>query len=178
MISIKIDCLMAQVSVLIAGQRINAIVTADALRRYLAASLPAYMVPSAVVILDELPVTANGKLDRSALPAATTREALSVRFVAPQTPVEERLAALWTELLPVDRVGIDDDFFDLGGHSMLALRLVARIQDTFGVDVFLTVVFEHSTVRELAAHVSDRMMEDEGHDELEALLDELEIAGT
>ena len=152
--------------------------TGDALRRYLASSLPAYMVPAVVMVLDDLPVTANGKLDRSALPApGAAREELGKRYVAPRTPVEEQLAGIWTELLPIDRVGIDDDFFDLGGHSMLALRLVARIQAQLGVDLFLTAVFEHPTVRELAALVSERMLEDADGDELAAMLDELEVAG-
>jgi acyl carrier protein len=84
--------------------------------------------------------------------------------------------AIWEGLLPVDRVGIDDNFFDLGGHSMLALRLVARIQDTFDVDLFLTAVFEHPTVRELAEVVAVRMLEDAADDGLDALLDDLEAA--
>ncbi len=114
-------------------------VSTDALRRFLGASLPAYMVPSVIVPLDELPVTANGKLDRSALPSPSiVRPILEKPYVAPRTPVEERLAAIWQELLPVDRVGVDDNFFDLGGHSMLALKMVARVQDDLGVDLFLT----------------------------------------
>jgi acyl-CoA synthetase (AMP-forming)/AMP-acid ligase II/acyl carrier protein len=153
-------------------------VTTEALRRYLAASLPAYMVPAVVLPLDELPVTANGKLDRAALPAPgiTRAAALADQYVAPQSPLEEQLADIWASLLPVDRIGVDDDFFDLGGHSMLALRLVARIYEAFGVDLFLTAVFEHPTVRGLAEVVTERMLEETSADGLEELLDELEAA--
>jgi amino acid adenylation domain-containing protein len=152
-------------------------VSTEALRRHLSASLPAYAVPSVIVPLDKLPVTANGKLDRAALPAPDgARPVLEQSYVASRTPTEEQLVAIWEGLLPVDRVGIDDNFFDLGGHSMLALRLVARIQDTFDVDLFLTAVFEHPTVRELAEVVAVRMLEDAADDGLDALLDDLEAA--
>jgi amino acid adenylation domain-containing protein len=146
-------------------------VSTEALRRHLSASLPAYAVPSVIVPLDK------GKLDRAALPAPDgARPVLEQSYVASRTPTEEQLVAIWEGLLPVDRVGIDDNFFDLGGHSMLALRLVARIQDTFDVDLFLTAVFEHPTVRELAEVVAVRMLEDAADDGLDALLDDLEAA--
>jgi amino acid adenylation domain-containing protein len=152
-------------------------VTSEALRRHLSALLPAYAVPSVIVPVDEFPLTANGKLDRAALPAPDgMRPVLEQPYVAPHTPTEEMLAGIWEDLLPVDRVGIDDDFFDLGGHSMLALRLVARIQDTLDVDLFLTAVFEHPTVRQLSEVVSMRMLEDAAGDGLDLLLDELEAA--
>jgi acyl carrier protein len=153
-------------------------VSTGALRLHLSASLPGYAVPSVIVTLEELPVTPNGKLDRAALPDPDgARPVLDQPYVAPRTPTEELLVEIWEGLLPVDRVGIDDDFFDLGGHSMMALRLVARIHERLGVDVFLTAVFEHPTVRGLADAVAASMLADEGDDDLDALLDELETAG-
>ena len=91
----------------------------DDLRRHVSESVPAYAVPSTIVRLDELPLTDNGKLDRKALPRpGTVREDMHARFVAPSTPTEEALAAIWAELLAIDKVGAEDDFFELGGHSL------------------------------------------------------------
>ena len=155
-----------------------AAVSTEALRRYLGASLPAYMVPSVVVTLDELPVTANRKLDRSALPApGEARPVLERAFVAPRTPVEERLAAIWVEVLPVDQVGVEDNFFDLGGHSLLAVKMLSRVQDAFDVALHLTVAFERPTVAELAEVVSNGLLQQAENDDLAALLDELETVG-
>jgi amino acid adenylation domain-containing protein len=155
-----------------------ATVSTEALRRYLGASLPGYMVPSVILEIDELPVTANRKLDRSALPAPdAVRPDFEHAYVAPRTPIEERLAQIWAEILQVDTIGTDDNFFDLGGHSMLALRMVARVQDTFAVDLFLTAVFEHPTVAELAEAIAIRMLDAADDEDLTALLAEVEAAG-
>src|SRR4029077_3401320 len=97
------------------------------LRKMLQKRLPDYMVPSAFVILEALPLTANGKVDRRALPAPEGRPEVGV-YVAPRTPTEEALAAIWSEVLKVDRVGIEDNFFELGGHSLLALTLIERMR--------------------------------------------------
>jgi amino acid adenylation domain-containing protein len=147
----------------------------DDLRRHVSESVPGYAVPSTIVRLDELPLTANGKLDRKALPRpGTAREDLRARYVAPSTPTEEALAAIWTDLLAIDKVGAEDDFFQLGGHSLLAVKMLARVHEQLGVEIFLTTVFERPTLAGLAAAVAERFLE-EAHDEnLEQLLAELE----
>ena len=118
----------------------------------LAARLPAYMVPSVFVLLDALPRTPNGKLDRKALPEPDWGTGRAARE-PPRTALEELVAGLFEELLGVERVGRQDDLFALGGHSLLATRLLARLRDAVGVDLPLTDVFRYPTVRELAARV-------------------------
>ena len=117
------------------------------LRSHLREKLPDYMVPSAFVMLDELPLTANGKVDRRALPAPTgARPDLAEDYVAPRTPVERVVAGIWCELLGLERVGLYDNFFTLGGHSMLATRVVFRLSQTLLVDLSLHTLFETPTV--------------------------------
>ncbi|MFE9216615.1 amino acid adenylation domain-containing protein, partial [Streptomyces lavendulae] len=123
------------------------------LRRHVAARLPEYMVPSAVVALAEIPQTSNGKVDRRALPAPDYAGA-STRRPA-RTPREEALCALFAEVLGLDRIGIDDDFFAFGGHSLLATRLIGRIRAELGVDVPARTFFGSPTVAGLSARWSD-----------------------
>src|SRR5581483_7491526 len=104
----------------------GAAVEFDSLRKVLKAKLPPFMVPSALVPLEAVPVTANGKLDRKALPAPDgARADLAESYVAPDGPVEEAIAVAWSDVLRVECVGRNDDFFDLGGHSLLALKMLA-----------------------------------------------------
>ncbi|HEY0015717.1 MAG TPA: amino acid adenylation domain-containing protein, partial [Longimicrobium sp.] len=124
----------------------------DALRTSLRQSLPEYMVPAAFVVMEALPLTPNGKLDRKALPAPDFGPAVDA-YVAPRTPVEEVLAAVFAEVLQVERVGIHDGFFDLGGHSLLATRVVARVREAFGVELPLRALFDGATVAALASAV-------------------------
>ncbi|EPH46596.1 non-ribosomal peptide synthetase [Streptomyces aurantiacus] len=121
------------------------------LRAHLEQQVPDYMVPGHLVILDQLPLTANGKLDRTALPAPDQAEAAAGR--GPRNHNEEVLCRLFAELLGVDEVGIDVDFFDHGGHSLLATRLTGRIRSELNVDVKVTTVFRNPTVAELAERI-------------------------
>ncbi|MFE5859864.1 amino acid adenylation domain-containing protein [Streptomyces virginiae] len=126
------------------------------LREHLGRTLPAYMLPNVFVALDRLPLTLNGKVDRRALPAPeAVRPDLGGAFEAAGTPVEKALAEIWADVLSVDRVGLDDDFFDLGGHSMLATQVVARSKEQFGVAMTLRIFFDLPTVRELAAALEE-----------------------
>ncbi|MEU8312747.1 amino acid adenylation domain-containing protein [Micromonospora sp. NPDC048887] len=127
-----------------------------ALKAALKDTLPEYMVPAAFVTLDALPLTPNGKLDRKALPAPVVTREASVALVEPRDDTERAVAAIWSEVLGVDTLGIDDDFFDLGGHSMLATQVVARIRkaELGGRAVGVMDLFQQRTIRDLAAFIS------------------------
>ncbi|HEU4880686.1 MAG TPA: condensation domain-containing protein, partial [Longimicrobium sp.] len=129
-------------------------VAADEVREHLRGRLPEHMLPGAIVRLDALPLTANGKLDRAALPAPELTAA-EEGYVAPRTPVEEVLAGVWAEVLRLDRVSVEESFFQLGGHSLLATRVVSRIRELFGVELPLRALFEGPTVAELAVRVEE-----------------------
>jgi acyl carrier protein len=129
-------------------------VTGVHLRSYLKESLPDYMIPSAFVALDALPLTPNGKVDRAALPAPGKSSLdRAKQYVAPRSPVEQSLAQIWSEVLGVERIGIEDNFFDLGGHSLLATQVVSRIRKTLQVELPLRTIFEGATIIELASQV-------------------------
>jgi amino acid adenylation domain-containing protein len=130
-------------------------VDADALRAALAADLPEYMLPSATCVLDAFPLSPNGKLDRGALPAVAVVRDESA-YVAPRTPTESALAALWTVLLGVERVGAHDDFFALGGHSLIAVKLLHAVQREFGQRLPLASVFGAPTLAAMAAAIDAR----------------------
>jgi acyl carrier protein len=108
------------------------------------------MVPTAYVEMHHWPLTGNGKLDRKALPAPEAATGLSGKpYVAPRTPIEEVLAIIWIELLGVERVGVHDNFFDLGGHSLMAMRLIAAVRDTLGIALPLKAFFESPTIEHM-----------------------------
>ncbi|MFL6284240.1 MAG: amino acid adenylation domain-containing protein, partial [Pyrinomonadaceae bacterium] len=130
-------------------------VTVTGLREYLKGRLPEYMVPSAFVMLDELPLTLNGKVDRKALPAPDSSSVSSAdTYVAPRDAVEEALCEVWAEVLRLERVGVRDNFFDLGGHSLLATQVVSRVRQLTQVELPLRVFFESPTVEALARYVA------------------------
>jgi amino acid adenylation domain-containing protein len=131
------------------------IIEATELRHFLQAKLPDYMIPSAFVSLETMPLTPNGKVDRRALSQLSldnyplSEEA----FVAPRTPEEELLAGIWTSILGIKPVGIHDNFFELGGHSLLATQVVSRIRDTFSIELPLRHLFESPTIAGLSEHL-------------------------
>ncbi|HEY7416761.1 MAG TPA: amino acid adenylation domain-containing protein, partial [Ktedonobacteraceae bacterium] len=136
--------------------QVDATPAISALRQHLRQCLPDYMVPAAFLLLDALPLTVNGKINRRALPApANLRPELEPAFVPPRTPVEHVLVGIWTQLLPLDKVGVYDNFFDLGGHSLLATRILSRIRQALHVDLSLRVFFEGPTIADLATKLSD-----------------------
>jgi hypothetical protein len=127
----------------------------SALRNFLKMKLPDYMIPSAFVLLDFMPLTPNGKLDREGLPFPEGVRSVENAFVAPRTQDEQALASIWSELLKVDRIGVHDDFFDLGGHSLMATQVVARMRAVFGLEFSVRILFEHPTIAELAAKIAE-----------------------
>ncbi|MBD1909176.1 amino acid adenylation domain-containing protein [Leptolyngbya sp. FACHB-16] len=126
------------------------------LRAFLKRKLPEFMVPSAFVMMDALPITPNGKADRRALPTPTCdRPDLHEAFVAPRTATEHQLAAIWRQTLGIQQVGVHDSFFELGGHSLLAAQILFQIHQTFGVELALRTIFLAPTIAELALVIAD-----------------------
>jgi amino acid adenylation domain-containing protein len=138
-------------------------VNSGALKAFLQERLPQYMTPSAIEILDRMPLTANEKIDRAALPKPKDSQRDSDQeFLAPRNQLEETLAEIWAELLHVERVGIDDNFFELGGHSLLATQVVAKIRKTLQVELPLRRLFEVPTIIALAKAVEEARSESRG----------------
>jgi amino acid adenylation domain-containing protein len=155
-------------------------VSADELRQHLRQTLPEYMIPSAFISLDKLPLSPNGKVDRKALPAPehSSHEGATGKVAARNT-VEELVAGIWCEVLKLQEIGINDDFFELGGHSLLAVQLLSRVRQIYGLDLSLEVVYSGDfTVAELAKAVELKEIEQAGGNyrdllqELEGLSDE------
>lgn len=150
-------------------------ITVASLRAHLANRLPDYMIPAAFVLMDAFPLTSNGKVDRKALPAPEISHLdLKRSYVAPRNPTEEKLSAIWAEVMGIERVGIEDNFFELGGHSLLATRLISRIRDAFQVEVPLAALFESPTVASLVATIQQAQEEQAGTAMLDELLKELD----
>jgi hypothetical protein len=132
-----------------------------ALRRHLEGSLPAPMVPAAFRIVDRLPLTANGKVDRAALPepalgGAGRAKAGRAPFEAPRNELEERIASLWREVLHLDEVGIHDNFFELGGHSVPMVRIYNELSSSVEEEFPLVALFEHPTIHSIAEYLGGR----------------------
>jgi hypothetical protein len=133
------------------------------------------MVPCAFVFLESLPLTTNGKLDRKALPAPDQiRPDVTEKFVAPRTLVEETLANIWAKVLGFERVGVHDNFFDLGGHSLLGTQVMSRTREALQVDLPLRILFEAPTVAELALRVDCSILQAGELEQLERSLAEVE----
>ena len=118
--------------------------TSEGLRAYLKDQLPDYMVPSAIVLLPKVPLTANGKIDRQALPEP--EQVQTKTYVAPRTPTEEVVANIWAEVLRRDKISVEDNFFDLGGHSLLATQVISRVREQFHIELAMKTLFEQPTV--------------------------------
>ncbi|HYW73787.1 MAG TPA: non-ribosomal peptide synthetase [Pyrinomonadaceae bacterium] len=133
----------------------NGAVNVNDLRAFLSTCLPDYAVPAAFMGLKALPLSANGKVDRRALPEPqNTRSAVAADFVTPQNEIEIRLARIWRDVLGTDAIGRDDNFFELGGHSLLAAQIAARIRSQFDFEAPISVLFEFPTIKLLAAHIA------------------------
>lgn len=133
----------------------NAVVNTDDLRAYLQERLPDYMVPTAWVFLDSLPLTMNGKVDRKALPEPDIEAQIASRYVAPRNTTEQILAELWAQVLGLEQVGIHDNFFELGGHSLLATQLMTQIRVVFDIDLPLSVLLRVPTIAQMSHPVEE-----------------------
>ncbi|MDC9615985.1 phosphopantetheine-binding protein, partial [Xenorhabdus khoisanae] len=141
------------------------------LRQALLRQLPDYMVPSAFVLLDKLPLTVHGKLDKQALPVPQETSFARESYVAPEGEVEEQMAELWSALLGIGQVGRHDDFFALGGHSLRAIRLINLVQQHFAVHIELSRLFRHSTLTDFSRQVLLAVLTNEfNSDELNELV--------
>ncbi|MEH2026360.1 non-ribosomal peptide synthetase [Nostoc sp.] len=132
------------------------------LRRFLKQKLPDYMIPARFVQLSALPLTANGKVDRQALPATVQTFNANEKFVAPRTPIEERVAEIWSNVLGLKNIGVHDNFLALGGHSLLAFQILCRIRDIFQVELPMRHFFETPTISEIADSIIQAQQEDRG----------------
>ncbi|HJX27372.1 MAG TPA: phosphopantetheine-binding protein, partial [Thermoanaerobaculia bacterium] len=142
------------------------------LRAFLKESLPVYMIPAGLVLLEAMPWTRTGKIDRKALPAPDQAARQSGQeYAAPETPTEELIAEIWRELLNLERIGIYDNFFDAGGHSLLAPQVFSRMEEVFQIELPLRILFESPTIAQMATAVEQILLA-----QIEELSDE-EAAG-
>ena len=145
------------------------------LRRFLNEKLPDYMIPHDFVTLEAIPLTDTRKVDRKALPdPGTSRPELTTPYVAPRTPIEKELAKIWAEVLSTDEVGIHDDFFDLGGHSLSATRIISRVIATFELQLPVRALFESPTVAAMSVVISSKEGQKADEENLKRLLSEVE----
>lgn len=149
--------------------------TVNELRGHLGEKLPNYMSPSVFMALDSMPLTRNGKLDRNALPAADNfRPALSTAYVAPRNPTESRLAGIWADVLCVDCVGVEDNFFDLGGHSLSATRIISRVIKSFQLKLPVNALFQSPTIGDMAAVILQNQRKQATEEDLARILNDLD----
>ncbi|MEH2128696.1 amino acid adenylation domain-containing protein [Nostoc sp.] len=131
--------------------------SSNELRQFMKAKLPDYMIPSAFVILEALPLTPSGKVNRRTLPAPDVRSEIADKFIAPRNPVEEKLALIWSQVLRLEKVGIHDNFFELGGHSLLATQVISRLPESFGISLPLRSLFASPTVASLSEAIASEL---------------------
>jgi acyl carrier protein len=149
--------------------------TVSELRKFISEKLPDYMTPSAFVRLDALPLTPNGKVDRRALPdPGSARPDLNRRYTPPATTTEKQLASIWSKVLSVDQVGIHDNFFDLGGHSLAASRVISRVIQTFQLELPVKALFDAPTIAEMAAIIKQNQTKRANDAEIAQMLREVE----
>ncbi|HKU74233.1 MAG TPA: non-ribosomal peptide synthetase [Pyrinomonadaceae bacterium] len=146
----------------------------NTLREFLGETLPEYMVPSAFVILDDLPRTISGKVDRRALPTPAQAQSEQQDLVAPRTPVEEEVARMWGELLGAERVSIHSNFFELGGHSLLATQLLSRVRASLGIQLPLRDLFAAPTIAGMALAITQLQVEQQDDEEMARLIAEIQ----
>ncbi len=145
------------------------------LRTFLREKLPEYMIPAAFVTLDAMPLTATRKIDRKALPEpSTSRPHIATAYVEPRTPIELELAKIWAEVLSLDQVGINDDFFALGGHSLAATRVLSRVVSVFQLQLPIRALFDSPTVAAMAVIIAGNVKQKASEEELRRLLNELD----
>jgi len=133
--------------------------TANQLRSFLRQKLPDYMVPTALVTLGRLPLTANGKVDKRALAHLPCTARSSRQYVAARSHEEKVLVEMWKELMGLRQVGVEDDFFEIGGHSLLATQVTAKVRQAFDVEIPLRCVFDNPTIAALAAIIDEMLVE-------------------
>jgi len=149
---------------------------ASEMRQYLKHKLPEYMIPAALVLLDELPLTPSGKVDCRALPAPDQNGLqLANIYQPPRTPTEQTLVAVWGKVLRLEKVGIYDNFFDLGGHSLLATQVMSRIRSAFSIDLPLRRMFESPTVAEIAFIITESQAQPVSEAALVRMLSEVQV---
>jgi acyl carrier protein len=147
------------------------------LRSFIQARLPDYMVPSAFVILTALPLTPNGKVDAQALPIPdSARPALTQAYAAPQGEAERRIAAVWQEVLGLEKVGVHDNFFELGGHSLLLVKAHTSLRTMFDRPLSLVDLFTYPTVSSLAQYLSEEQQASPVFEKIQALADKQLLA--
>ena len=135
--------------------------TAASLGAHLEASLPQYMIPASFTALDKIPLTANGKVDRQALKDGSLQLAATA-YTEPRTDTERRLITIWQTLLGIDRIGSEDDFFQCGGHSLLAMRMIYFVKKAFGVTLSIKTLFELRTVAQLSELLDSLLVKEDG----------------
>ncbi|MFT6835662.1 MAG: amino acid adenylation domain-containing protein, partial [Francisellaceae bacterium] len=129
---------------------VNAKPFIEKIKRYLAKNIPNYMMPFKFILINEVPLSSNGKVDRKALPELNDKDLQSVEYVAPSNPTETTLCKIWEDLLGIKNIGIEDDFFELGGHSLLATRLISSIRKNFEIELPLKILFDYPTIKMLS----------------------------